>query len=110
MRLKIPQIKILEIFLSLKFISVLVVIIFVTALGFLGWFLYRDFYQTITQSKEIIVLRTEVSPHSVNLEQFNTALEALENKVNPQKDINWQEIKNPFGFVSGNKPVTIGVD
>jgi len=80
--------------------------------GYLSWFLYNNLYQTIAQTEQIIVLRAEVSPYSIDIKQFNTILETLEKKTSPEKteEINWAKIKNPFGFIPAGRPINIDVD
>ena len=112
MKIKIPKLRFLKIFLSLRVIFILVIIIFIAIVGYLGWFLYNNLYQTIAQTEQIIVLRAEVSPYSIDIKQFNTILETLEKKTSQKnlKKINWSEIKNPFGFTSASGPVNIRID
>jgi len=52
-------------------------------------FLYKNFYQTITQSKEIIILREKVAIDAVNIEKFNIIMEKITKKITPgaPKDI-----------------------
>ncbi len=90
----------------------IILVAFIIVLTFLGWFLYKDFYQTITQSQQIIVLRSEVSPYTIDVEKFNKALQSLEQKVDKNsQQVNWPAIKNPFGINTGsNRPAVPGID
>ncbi|MDX9893289.1 MAG: hypothetical protein RB292_02645 [Patescibacteria group bacterium] len=99
-------------FLSTKLIAMIILASFVIVLAFLGWFLYKDFYQTITQSQQIIVLRSEVSPYTVDVDKFNKALQSLEQKVDKNSQlVNWPAVKNPFGINTGsNRPTVPGID
>jgi len=112
MKVKLPKLKFLKIFLSLQVIFALVIIIFIVITGYLSWFLYNNLYQTIAQTEQIIVLRAEVSPYSIDIKQFNTILETLGKKTSLEntEEINWSEIKNPFGFVPAGRPINVGVD
>ncbi|MFA5359415.1 MAG: hypothetical protein WC349_00435 [Patescibacteria group bacterium] len=56
-------------------------------------FLYKNFYQTITQSKEIIILREKVAIDTVNIEKFNIIMEKIEKKITPDTPKN---ITSPF--------------
>ena len=56
-------------------------------------FLYKNFYQTITQSKEILILREKVAIDTVNIEKFNIIMEKIAKKIAPNK---LENIVNPF--------------
>lgn len=62
----------------------------------LGFFLYRYFYQTITQSEEIIVLRREVAPESINIEEVQAVIDAYTKKTASSETISWNTQRNPF--------------
>jgi hypothetical protein len=70
-------------------------IILITLMILIGMslFLYKNFYQTITQSKEIIILREKVSIDQLNIEKFNTIMEKIEKKIT--SDIP-ENITSPF--------------
>jgi len=70
-------------------------IIFITLiiLIFISFFLYKNFYQTITQTKEIIILREKVAIDTVNMEKFNIIMNKIVEKTAPNKLIS---ITNPF--------------
>lgn len=70
-------------------IIVLTIIIFILVSAFL----YRNFYQTITQTKQIIVLREKVALFAVNMEKFNLIIDRLTKKTLPKK---LDSINNPF--------------
>lgn len=48
-------------------------------------FLYNNFYQTITESKEIIILQEKVALSSINLEKFNSIIDKLTKKTLPKE-------------------------
>ncbi len=104
MKLKLPKIKIIQILLSLKYFYSLVTILVVGIIVILGLFLYNNLYQTIAQSKEIILLRQEVAPDSIDMEKVSKILEKL-NKKTTANDINWAEIKNPFILIESFIPI-----
>ncbi|MDO8668063.1 MAG: hypothetical protein Q7K35_03120 [bacterium] len=72
-----------------------VIIIFITSivLIFVSIFLYKNFYQTITQSKKIIVLQGKVALYTVDIEKFNSIIDKITEKTQPKK-IN--DIISPF--------------
>jgi len=56
-------------------------------------FLYKNLYQSITQSKEIIILREKVVAETVNINKFNEVIDKFSKKINLKKIEN---INNPF--------------
>jgi len=70
-------------------------IIFITLviLIFVSLFLYKNFYQTITQTKEIIILREKVAIDTVDIEKFNIIMNKLTEKTKPNE---LKNIINPF--------------
>ena len=112
-KIKLPKLRFIKNLVSVKAIIALIFIVFSVGISFLGWFLYNDFYRTISYSQDITVLRNEVSPYTVNLQKFNITLQALQDKIaaTSSNQINWQEIKNPFSFTPTlNRPETLGID
>jgi len=59
------------------------IIILITSiiLIFISLFLYKNFYQTITQTKEIIILREKVAVDTVNMAKFNIIIDKLTKKT-----------------------------
>ena len=89
----------------------IVILIALAALVILGLFLYKNLYVTITQSEEIILLKQEVAPDTIDRTKVNTVLSALEKKVTSADDIDWLQVKNPFNFsVQTPAPSQIGID
>lgn len=56
-------------------------------------FLYKNFYQAITQTKEIMVLQGKVALYSVDLKKFDLIIDKLTIKTLPKK---LGSINNPF--------------
>lgn len=99
MKLKLPKIKKIKIFralFSLKYFYVLVIILIIGVSGILGWFLYKNFYQTIAQTEEIILLKQEVAPDTINMGKVDSVLKFLDKKIKSTSTINWLKIRNPF--------------
>jgi hypothetical protein len=89
-KIRIPKLK-----FSPKYLYALSAITIITVLLALGIFLYKNLYQSITQSEQIIVLKQEVAPDIIDMNKFNNVLDKLSEKINPEK-IEWQHLKNPF--------------
>jgi len=59
----------------------------------LALFLYKDFYRTIVQANEVIILKQEVALESINLKIFNQAFLVHNYK---QKNMLPKNIVDPF--------------
>lgn len=59
----------------------------------LSLFLYKNFYQAITQTKEIMILREKVAVETINLDKFNAIINKLTEKVSPHE---LKNIISPF--------------
>ncbi|MFA6215696.1 MAG: hypothetical protein WC768_03950 [Patescibacteria group bacterium] len=103
MTFKLPKIKIFNVLLSLKYFYFLMLLLVIAVLIFVGLFLYKNFYQTITQSQEIILLRQEVAPDVINMDKVEKILKLLDQKATTTEEINWQDVKNPFIFQTAPK-------
>ncbi len=75
------------------YFHILTAVSVVVLLTIVSLFLYRNFYQTITQSEEILILQGKVASDVVNMNKFNKILEKIKNKTESRK---LGEIKNPF--------------
>lgn len=92
MKLKIRAQKIR---ISQKKLYIISALIIIAVFSILGFFLYKNIYQSITQSEQIIILRQEVAPDAINMKKFNTVLEKIIKKTS-REEIEWEDIKNPF--------------
>lgn len=70
-----------------------IILLTIVALILVSIFLYENFYQTITQSKSIVILQEKVALYSVNMEKFNLIIDKLTKKTQPKK---LENISNPF--------------
>ncbi len=80
-KIKLTPKKITFWFYSVVFILTIVILVFV-ALS-----LYRNFYLSITQSKEISVLREKVVIETVDIDKFKEIIEKLDKKIILKKAI-----------------------
>lgn len=62
-------------------------------LTLLSLFLYKNFYQAITQTKEIMILREKVAVETINLDKFNAIINKLTEKISPNE---LKNITSPF--------------
>jgi len=69
-----------------------IVIIGVIILIFATLFLYKNFYQTITRSREILVLRREVASEDIDMNKFDEIVKKIEAKIQSRK------IETPIKF------------
>jgi len=63
----------------------IVFVVTIIILILIALFLYRNFYLSITQSKEITVLREKVVIETVNIDKFNSIIDRLEKKTKTKK-------------------------
>ena len=96
MKIKLPKIKKIKLNFSLFYVYTFIALFSISVVAFLSWFLYENFYKTITQSEQIILLRQEVAPDTINTQRVNKVLNSLAKKTNVNKIIEWTSIKNPF--------------
>ena len=61
--------------------------------GYVSLFLYENFYQTITQSKEILILQKKVAVETIDMKKFDDVMEKIKQKANLHKI---KKIDNPF--------------
>jgi hypothetical protein len=109
MRIKLQKLKIFQPIFSLNYLYSLIVILSIAILSALGMFLYKNFYQTITQSEQIIVLRQEVSPDTINTKKIESVLELLNKKNTTTENSDLQNIKIPFSSDATPRN-TFGID
>lgn len=72
----------------------------IAAAALVSLFLYKNFYRTITQSEEILILRQKVAPLSVEMNKFNEVMKKIKekNKIRPITAIN-----DPFTYGDNGK-------
>ena len=59
----------------------LIIIASLFVFGCVSLFLYENFYQTITQSKEILILQKEVAIEAINIKKFGDIMEKIKQKT-----------------------------
>ncbi len=114
MKIKLPNFKPAKTIFSLRYLYIVAFLLLIGAIAILGNFLYKNFYQTITQSEEIILLKKEVAPDIINIDKVERVLQLLTTKTAPELTINFDNIKNPFSTtpqpispVLGQPPVNL---
>lgn len=88
----------MKFFSSIKYLYPIALGLILIGLISFSIFLYRHFYQTITQSQIISFLQTTVAKETVNKNLFLETIKKIENKKNQSdlKESDWKSIKNPF--------------
>jgi len=76
-----------------NWLIIIIIALTIMILIVISSFLYSNFYQTITQTKEIVVLREKVAPYAVNMEKFNLIIDRLAEKTLPKT---LDDIISPF--------------
>jgi len=64
-----------------------IIVISVVVIAIVTLFLYKNFYQTIIQSEEILVLRKEVAIEDINMSKFEKIMNQLQEKIK-ERDLN----------------------
>ncbi|GEM_PF-1354629 len=85
------------------YFSVLTTIATIVAIIAVSSFLYKNFYQTITQSEEILILRQKVAPLTVDMDKFNKIMAKIEKK---KKIRELGAINDPFSYGGQNKRIS----
>ena len=77
-----------------------------------NWQSARNLYLTITQSEQIILLKQEVAPETINIKTVDQVLEKIDTKIDPKEEINPAELDNPFDSYSAVSLPTLteGID
>jgi len=96
MKLKIPKLKFSFALISLKYIYIIIILIILGFGAALGYFFYSYYYQTIAQSQEVVLLRQEVAPDTIDISRVEKVLDALDKKTTTSPEINFKAVKNPF--------------
>ena len=104
MKIKLPKIKLPKFaraLTSTRAVYTVIVIIVLAVLVQLGYFMYKNFYQVILQSEDIILLRQEVAPESIDFNKVSQVLEKLENKKNLAETVLAPEdLTDPFALAA----------
>lgn len=68
-----------------SWLTMIIIILTLIILVLISLFLYKNFYQTITQAKEVLILREKVALDTINLEKFNLIIDKLAKKTAPKQ-------------------------
>ncbi|MCK4554353.1 hypothetical protein KAU19_05345 [Candidatus Parcubacteria bacterium] len=71
----------------------LVIIASLFVFGCVSLFLYENFYQTITQSKEILILQEKVAIEAINMKKYDIVMEKIKQKTSLRKI---EKFSDPF--------------
>lgn len=88
---------------SIKQLYYFVYIAGIGAMVYIGYFIFENYYQTVTQAREIADLRKEVAPESIDLDKINKILEAIDNKSTSTNAIIDPNTNNPFDPFEGQQ-------
>ncbi|MEK7202800.1 MAG: hypothetical protein AAB653_00580 [Patescibacteria group bacterium] len=72
----------------------LLIAFIIATLSCLFLFLYKNFYQVITQAKDIIILKEKVAIKTIDMNEFNKVIDKLDQKIILPKIIS--NLNNPF--------------
>jgi len=95
MNLSLIKIQIIRRLLNVRNLYMILGVAVIIGFGILGLFLYQYFYQTITQSERVILLKHEVAPDAINMQVVSRVVAFMDSKSS-MANIEWDKIKNPF--------------
>ncbi|MBI4812030.1 hypothetical protein HY798_01065 [Candidatus Falkowbacteria bacterium] len=72
----------------LSIITIIIIILFLISL-----FLYKNFYQTITQSEEVLILRGQLAFETIDINKFEEVIEKIKQKTASREP---GSVNNPF--------------
>lgn len=78
-----------------KLIYPIVIVAIIAGTGLVFNFLYKDFYQSITQAEEVSILRAEVAPEVIDINEFDQVLQQIDEKIN-KPVLQTETLNNPF--------------
>ncbi len=78
-----------------KFVYVAIIVIIIVVLGFIGFFLYEYFYQTLVQSQVINIVESEVTFKFIDINLWQEVNDKLTAKATPNITLE-TKIPNPF--------------
>lgn len=76
-----------------SWLTIVTIILTIVILILVSLFLYKNFYQTITQTKEILVLKEKVAFYAVDMKKFDLIIDKLTKKTLPKGPSN---VVSPF--------------
>jgi len=76
-----------------SWLTVIVVFATIVILIIVSLFLYNNFYQAITQTEEIFILREKVAIDTIDIKKFDLIIERLTKKTAPGE---FKNIVSPF--------------
>lgn len=77
-----------------RYIYFLLIIFIIIVSNYLFLFLYKNLYQIIAHSNEIVILKEKVSAETVNINEFNKIINNLDKKRAQPKTVN--NLNDPF--------------
>ena len=98
MKIKFPKIKKLKLseISYRKHINRLTIFMALMVFIYLIYFIYFNLYQTVTEAQQVIILRQEVAPESLDINKIDKALANLEKRATSTESIDIEKIKNIF--------------
>lgn len=94
--MKIKKPKKIRISFSARYLYILAWLMMIGTCTYLGFFLYENFYQTVAQTDEIILLKKEVAPDIIDTEKIDKVLHLINEKTTATSTIDYDAASNPF--------------
>ena len=93
----------------LKYINRLTIIIAFLIFGYLGYFIYFNLYGTIAEAQQVVLLKQEVAPESLDIPKIQKVLAQLEKRATSTSSINIEKIRNLFSIKSTPDQITLPI-
>ena len=78
-----------------KYLFLIIIILIIISYSFMGYFLYKNFYQAIYLSEPIYISGSDIALQRINTNLLNQVIAKIEEK-NKGKEVDWNTVKNPF--------------
>lgn len=106
MDIKLPKINFSR-FNYLKYINYLTIVLVLGIFGYLGYFIYFNLYETIAEAQQVVLLKQEVAPESLDVDKIEKVLARLEKRATSTQAVNVANIKNFFTATKKQESLTV---
>ncbi len=59
---------------------VIIIFIIIGSFSYVSYFLYNNFYKTITQTEEVLMLKEKVATEDINMNKFDQIIQNIKDK------------------------------
>lgn len=66
---------------AIRYFYFIIIILCIFVFAWISFFLYDNFYQTIVNTDEALILNQEVTPENIDMDRYNRVIEKIEEKT-----------------------------